>query len=157
MSPLALGNQGPCPGHYSLEDLILILLLLHSHHRARGPGGQEPVSIQNLQPPLLELSSHTLNPWTSCVNSPKLASRLFPWGYPPENWSCLNNKLSVWQNSTSKYFQQRVDRNNVSGSIISLICLERPYIRKEWGLDLHRKEGGFWVTAFRVCIYFWEE
>lgn len=26
------------------------------------------------------------------------------------------------------------------GSTISLICLERPYIRKEWGLNLHRKE-----------------
>lgn len=26
------------------------------------------------------------------------------------------------------------------GSIISLICLERPYIRKEWDLNLHRKE-----------------
>ena len=26
------------------------------------------------------------------------------------------------------------------GSTISLICLERPYIRKEWGLNVHRKE-----------------
>ena len=71
-----------------------------------------------------------------------------------------NNELPAWQNSTSKYFKQRVERNDVSGSTINSDCLEkRLYIRKEWDLNLHRKgktnEGGFWVTGFRVCTYFW--